>query len=595
MLDGLWEFRSDPEDIGNRDRWFRTDSGFSETITVPFPIGSPLSGQEYSSADVNWYRRVITPAELEQAGDGSRISIHFEAVDFEATVWVDGVKRAHHVGGYTPFTVVVDRPRSGRLLTITVRTEDSRTDLDKPRGKQDWRATPHGIWYEQSRGIWRNVWMEATEENYIESLNWSSDIDQALVTATVTLAQQPASLGTLTVELLLGDSILARGTAEVAERESKLILHVPALRNRHEWDSLLWAPGRPNLVDARVFYDELSSNDRVISYLGLRQVSLDSRFLRINRLPVFVRGILDQGYWEQSYFTPPSQDAIRRDLELAQEMGFNTVRIHERSADRAYLTWADRMGIMVWAESASAYGFSATAMERTLSEWISLVERDSSHPSIVVWVPFNESWGISSIEDLPEQRHFLDSVVSMTRALDSSRPVIANDGWEQGDTDIVTTHDYATTGLELEVTYESAEAVAEAINRTGPQGRKTLLDGDWHGDRPVMVTEFGGVSLNLNDAGAWGYGIVSDREALRDRLEELFSALYRSPILGGICYTQLTDTGTETNGLCDANRVPKIPSSEIRSIVCDDSPHRRHVRPRLISEIQATDIQEEDV
>lgn len=586
-LDGRWEFAADPKDQGIKNGWFRPGEAFSGEINVPFPIGSELSGQAGTEADVNWYRRLVSAVEIAGAGKGPKIALHFEAVDFLADVWIDGQHCAQHSGGYSPFTVIVDRPEPGRNLCVVVRTEDSCTDISKPRGKQDWRNEPHGIWYHQSRGIWRDVWIEALPQNFVASVQWNSNIDTGTVSAKIRLQRPPTVLASVSVQLSLAGKILARCETLVIEGEATVPIEIPALRNRHEWDEFLWSPEIPNLVDALIVYREDESVDTVISYLGIRQVSLDRRYLAINRVPIFVRGVLDQGYWPKSYFTAPSAEDYRRDLSLAQQMGFNTVRVHERSADRKFLAWADRMGIMVWAESASAYGFDAVAIERTMSEWVALVERDKSHPSIVAWVPFNESWGVSSIAARPEQGHFVDSVVSVTRALDSSRPVIANDGWEQRDTDIVSTHDYATTGRELVASYADVSSIAETVHGTGPQGRQTLLAGSWSDDRPVMVTEFGGISLNESDSGSWGYGVVADKEEFQLRLQELFASLYQSPILGGFCYTQLTDTGAETNGLCDASRTPKLPIEVLRKIVCGDDPHREHVRPRKVNEVSA--------
>ncbi|WP_099332397.1 glycoside hydrolase family 2 protein [Actinomyces minihominis] len=585
-LNGLWEFAPDLQDVGISQSWYNRSEVFADSIVVPYPVGSLLSQWSGEVPDICWYRRVVRPDEVQ--GTGSKVVVHFEAVDFVADVWVNGQHVVRHEGGFTPFEVVIDFASIVDGMVLVVRAEDRAEDIDKPRGKQDWNEEPHGIWYQQSVGIWRDVWVERVPETSIASVSWSSDLDRALVTADVTLRGAVSPNSTLCIELSMGSRLLAKATVLTSVTHSQVTLNIPCLRNRHEWDELAWSPDHPNLVDARVTYHDPVSDDQVLSYLGVRKISLDNRYLQVNRMPVFQRGVLDQGYWEESYFTAPSHEAILEDLRLVRDLGFNMVRVHERSADRRYLTWADRLGIMVWCESASAYGFSPLAVQRTLAEWVALVARDKSHPSIVVWVPFNESWGVSSIADVPEQRHFVNALVSATRALDPTRPVIANDGWEQLDTDIVSTHDYGSTGQELEIAYQDVEAIRQTVSGTGPQGRRILLSTTWQDDKPIMVTEFGGISLQESFKDAWGYRVAKTKEGFEANLAELFAALYASPVLGGICYTQLTDTGQETNGLCDANRKPKLPTASIHSIVTNTEPHRSQIRPRTITEVRAS-------
>ena len=222
-----------------------------------------------------------------------------------------------------------------------------------------------------------------------------------------------------------------------------------------------------------------------------------------------------------------------------------------------------------------------------MQEWRDLVLRDRNHPSLIVWVPFNESWGVDLIVTSPRQQAFVRSVVALTDALDGTRPVIANDGWEQLETPIVTTHDYGVYGEQLRVNYADRESIAELVNGVGPQGRKILLGQPWSDDRPVMVTEFGGISLPLDAEDAWGYAVVPTVEAYEERVSGLFDALESSPILAGFCYTQLTDTRQETNGLADENRNPKLPLEVIRGFVTSSARQSGQIRPRTIVEASA--------
>lgn len=584
-LGGEWQFAPDPEELGTQRGWHLDDQPFTRTIQVPFPPGSELSGVAAEHAvDVVWYRRTVTAEELAHLAHGEVLLLHFEAVDYRADVWVDGHHAASHEGGFTPFTVQLER--GTEPVTVVVRAEDRRQDLSQPRGKQDWRETAHGIWYERSNGIWRDVWMEAVPRAHVSELRWDSDVDAATVRCELAFSGWLAPGASVSIDLSLDGVPLTRAEVAVSGPTAEVTLHLPEVRNRMEWPELVWSPETPTLLDATVRLRTDGATDEVVSYTGLRKVDAEGQYLRVNDRPTYVRAVLDQGYWAQSYLTPPEADALRVDLQLSKDLGFNTVRIHQRVPDRRFLTWADRLGLMVWAEFPAAFEFSRRAVERTVAEWTAAVARDASHPSIVAWVPFNESWGVSAVASDEQQQHFVDGVVSLTRSLDPSRPVVANDGWEQLETDIVTLHDYAATGTELRAGYLDATAVSESVHGAGPQGRRTVLREPWTGDRPVIVSEFGGVSLQVDADEAWGYSVARDTADFAERLRGLFEALRASSVLAGYCYTQLCDTGQETNGLCLADRSPKLPVEDLRAIVVgreDEFASQR--RPRTIREI----------
>ncbi|WP_022867593.1 glycoside hydrolase family 2 protein [Schaalia vaccimaxillae] len=579
-LNGDWSFAYDPNDVGVDERWWLDPSPLAQNIRVPFPPGSSLSTVVEEDCDVVWYARHIRIAHLPSPTD--RVLLHFEAIDHEADIWINGHHLAHHIGGYTPICVDMTAALDGAEALVVVRARDERLNIDQPRGKQDWQVQTHGIWYCRSTGIWRDVWTETVPELSIESVTWGSDLVAGTISCSIALRGHPKGQ----VNVVVGDidAPLVCASAPIVSSRVELVLEVPALRNKLEWDTLVWRPDHPVLFDASIDIVGPTHKDHVVTYLGIRQVDLSCGYLRMNNDPVYVRAVLDQGYWEESYFTAPTPNHLRADLECAQSLGFNTVRVHQRTPDRRYLAWADRLGIMVWSEYASAYAFSRDAIDQFVSGWSEIVRRDLSHPSIVAWVPFNESWGVPGIVDDPRQQAFVDGVVALTRALDGSRPVIANDGWEQLDTDIITIHDYGTTYGQLLVNYADEAAVAQTIEGIGPQGRTILLRGEYD-DRPVMVSEFGGIALNRSGPQAWGYGVVEDWQALETRVAELFDALYRSPAISGVCYTQLTDTAQEANGLCWADRSPKIPTDRIRRFVNPADRLNEQIRPRTIREI----------
>ena len=603
-LGGPWQFQADPLDEGVSQQWYALDSSdeelFASSIVVPFPPGSELStvcvDAPEDVPDVVWYRREISPEELAAAGSNSEVFLNFEAVDYQADVWVDGQYCTRHVGGYTPFSVSLGSDVSVPK-TVVVRALDTR-DPGQPRGKQAWRDEPDGIWYHRSTGIWRDVWLESRPTCAVSGFQWETDLVRGVLSGVVAFDSQPEAGATLKLTLSRGGEIVASVTQVLVggQSEARVELPVPQLGNRLEWDRWLWAPDHPNLLDLLVELESGGERDHVVSYVGLRTVDLTKRYMRINREPIYIRGVLDQGYWPQSFFTAPNAAALKNEVELTLALGFNLSRVHERTADRRYLYWADRRGLMVWGESASTYSFGERSMRAIIDEWYAIVIRDRAAPSIVTWVPFNESWGVGEIADSVKQQAFVESVVALTRALDGTRPVSANDGWEQLDTDVVTTHDYGTSGEQLFVNYRDVEAVAETLGGDGPQGRPTLIGSQWADDKPVIVSEFGGVSLGNSggeDTGAgsgeskveeWGYDQVSTPAEFEERFDSLVTGLLRSPVLAGFCYTQLTDTLQEANGICTSDRQPKIRADIVRGIVENPEPAKAQQRPRVITD-----------
>jgi hypothetical protein len=347
------------------------------------------------------------------------------------------------------------------------------------------------------------------------------------------------------------------------------------LRNAQDRDRLLWSPEQPVLVDAEVVLRERGSGlvvDAVDSYLGLRSVGVGGGAFLLNGRPCYLRSVLDQGYRPRTHLATRGTDELRAEVELVKALGFNAVRVHQKAEDPRFLYWADRLGLMVWAETANAYEFSATAAALLTTEWIDLVRRDRSHPCVVTWVPINESWGVQDIATVRAQQQLSRSLAALTRALDPSRPVVSNEGWEHLDSDILGLHDYTTDAARLRARYADRQAVlATVLSGHGPQGRRPVLDEAQErafveGRAPLMITEFGGLSMS-SDEGSWGYAQASSASAYADWLRRLFDALRASPEIAGFCYTQLMDTGQEANGLVHADRTPKLPVETIRAIV----------------------------
>lgn len=588
-LDGPWWFAHDDEGRGLADRWYdpavSPTSGaepFAREIRVPFPPESPASGiGDTGFHPVVWYRRTVTAADL-GAVPGRLALVHFGAVDHAARVWCDGVPVGEHVGGQTPFTVDVtalldDDPQREHVLVV--RAEDDPHDLGLPRGKQDWWPEPHGIWYHRTTGIWQTVWAESVPPQHVVDLAWVTD-DRGTVRAELTLATRPVAPVSVSITLTLGAEVLAAVTARVDGPRAVLDVALPAFGNGQDRGRLAWTPERPTLIDARVVVrdgpveEDAAVLDEVDSYLGLRTAGVGGGSFLLNGRPYHVRSVLGQGYWPDTHLAA-TPDALRREVELIKELGFNAVRVHQKVEDPRFLYWADRLGLLVWGETAAAYEFSPHAVELLAREWPAIVRRDRSHPSIVTWVPMNESWGVQDIAVDPAQRAYAAALAALTRALDPTRPVISNDGWEHVDSDVLGVHDYTTDPDVLAARYRDDRAVRETVAGFGPQGRRPVLtDGQLArfdaGTAPLMITEFGGVAY-ASDAPTWGYAEVSTDDEFAGLLRALFDALRSAPRVAGFCYTQLTDTLQEANGLLTADRHPKLPVATLRAIVTGEA------------------------
>ena len=574
-LGGRWEFGYDDEDTGVDDRW-ADGHDLDREILVPFPPESPASGiGDPGFHPVVWYRRRITRADLERAGlgvQGDRVLLHFGAVDYRADVWLDGQHLGAHEGGHTPFTFDVTPHVRGpaESWSLVVRAEDDPHDPAQPRGKQDWELESRGIWYDRTTGIWQPVWLEAVPAVHVRRLAWSADLAAATVTLDLELSARPAGPAQVRVLLSAGAEPLADVSVRADEPRSRTVLALRGQSNGMAARALLWSPEQPRLVEAEVTVTAADGAvDRVWSYLGLRSVGWAAGRFLINDRPCYLRAVLAQGYWRESHLAAPSADALRAEVQLIADLGFNAARVHQKAEDPRFLAWADRLGVLLWGEAPAAYEFSATAVERTTREWLDLVRRDVSHPSIVTWVPLNESWGIQHVAADPAQLAFAQALRHLTRALDGTRPVISNDGWEHAGSDLWTVHDYGTSGEQLAASYTDPATVLALMAGIGPLGRRMhVLDGTYDG-QPVIVSEFGGVSdvpaVDLETS--WGYVTTAGSEQYESLLRELFTALQSSPVLAGFCYTQLTDTGQETNGLADPQRRPKLPAERIRAIV----------------------------
>lgn len=526
-----------------RARGLPTTDSLERTITVPFPPESELSGVAHRDfMDAVWYRREF---EVTSEDVDGRLLLHFGAVDYEAEVWVNGESVGSHRGGYTPFTFdvtdVVDRGTNA--LTVCARDE-VRTG-NQPAGKQSQRYDSHGAVYTRVTGIWQPVWLEPVPETYVERLQIDPNLPDGTVHVRASLRGDPRGVD-LEVEAAFEGEPVGEASTGVAGGTARCAVGVGEVHP--------WTPESPDLYDLTVrLRRDGEVVDEVESYAGLRSVAVEDGVVLLNGERRFQRLVLDQGYYPDGLYTAPSDDALRRDVELGKEMGFDGARLHEKVFEPRFLYHADRLGYLVWGEHAN-WGLDhadPANLGPFLDEWIEVLERDYNHPSLVGWTPFNET-------PTDQEDDLLRTVYRATKAIDPTRPVVDTSGYVHVETDLLDVHDYTQDVAEFRERYGALE-----------EGESVELDyGDGeYGPELSYVSEYGGIWWNPGNEGGWGYGDRPESvDEFVERYRGLTEALLENERVGLFCYTQLYDIEQEANGLYTYDREPKFTPERMREL-----------------------------
>lgn len=564
-LNGEWDFQFDDADEGEEAGWYLEGASapFAQKISVPFTFQSKLSGiADPSFHDIVWYRRTF---EVPEKWSGKRTVLHFGAVDYVAKVWVNGQLAATHEGGHTPFHADITPLLKVGSNTIVLRAQDYSRDVTLPRGKQYWLEDSASIFYTRTTGIWQSVWLEPVSAVHLGKVMVTPDIDRNEIRLRTFIEGLPIGGGSgvkLRVRISFQGEMVAEDEYVVKGAEQTRTIGLNDFTDHGH--GRLWSPEHPNLYD--IEYSLVHAGecvDEVSSYFGMRKVSIENGKWSLNNRPYYQRLVLDQGYFPEGLLTAPTDEDIKRDVELTKEMGFNGARKHQKTEDPRFLYWCDKLGLLVWSEAANAYEYSEQYVRRFTKEWIEIMERDYSHPCIVVWVPLNESWGVPNVQiDQRQQQHGL-AMYHLTKSLDLTRPVVYNDGWEHMLTDLVTIHDYESRQEVLEERYASAESAVDAM----PANRRIFVGGASYQGQPILVSEFGGIAFKKSDWEGWGYSGADNEEDYLRKLKAVVDPMFSSPVIQGYCYTQLTDVEQEINGLLTYDRVPKAPLEDIRKIM----------------------------
>ena len=559
-LNGQWDFAFDDDNVGISQCW-EVNFPVVRKIEVPFCYQSKLSGiAEHEIHPILWYHREVT---VPESFSGKRILLHFGAVDHSCQVYLNGRMVGSHSGGYTPFHFSVENYLVPGVNHLVVRVED-RPDCSQPRGKQYWKPQADRCWYEACSGIWQTVWMEAVGKNYLHHVRILPDIDRKEIRLEVVLDAEPSQPMVLESEITFEGKPVTVHSQSLQRKRTYLTI---ALEEKDFIDEQhYWWPHAPHLFDVQFSLTSGGSClDKVSSYFGMRKVSIRGGHILLNNMPYYQKLVLDQGYWEDGMLTAPSDEALRKDVELTRQLGFNGARKHQKIEDPRYYYWADKLGLLVWGELPSAYEFGPDEMKMQMDQMHEFMLRDANHPCIIAWVPLNESWGVRNIIADPNQQSYAAALYHQIKALDSTRFISNNDGWEQvSQTDIYGIHDYRPFGDRFAEDYADVAGIFE----TTPAARILLSNGQPLENKPILVTEFGGIALQSGKGEFWGYnGLEKDEEAFLRRFGSLIRGLRSIPYLQGYCYTQLTDVYQEQNGLLNFDRTFKISPEKVAEII----------------------------
>lgn len=545
-LNGTWEFAFDFGNSGRERKMWEAET-YEHKIVVPFVPESKLSGIEYIDfIPACWYRRTFT---LPDGWDktAGRVLIHFGAVDYYSEIRVNGELAGTHRGGYTPFAVDVTKLLTDGENVLSVFAEDNgKSDL-QPTGKQVYYSYYNrGCHYTRCTGIWQTVWMEYVPCNYVKNLKLTPDIDAGKLDVIVTLEGDNSAVETVTAEASFDGESVSVVTARVLGKYAQFSMPLPAAK--------LWSLEEPNLYDLKV----TAGDDTVTSYFGMRSVAINGYAIEINHKPVYQRLVLDQGYFPDGIYTATEDSDLAHDIELSKAAGFNGARMHMKIFEPRFLYHADRMGYLLWDEFPN-WGLDESNPASLLSilpEWLTEMERDYNHPSVVGWCPFNET-GVRRNKDV------FRTVYQATRAVDPMRPIIDTSGYVHVITDIYDVHNYDQNPESFKKAFEWLETGEGELFVNNPKYEQ-------YEGQPYFVSEFGGTYWNIDEdpSAAWGYGQApKSLEEFYERFEGLINVLLDNPKMCAFCYTQLTDVYQEKNGIYAFDRRAKFDLDRLHKIM----------------------------
>ena len=562
-LNGEWNFIFDDNDEGETKKYFK-EFPMDKKIIVPFTYETKLSGIEYESVHyIVWYNKKINISK-EQL-QNNKVILNFEGSDYKTKVWINGKYIGENIGAYSRFSFDIEKYVIEGENDITIKVEDS-LSKDQPRGKQRYKKESWKCWYIQTTGIWKTVWLEWVSKKYLKAVKITPKTDKVQLEIETNLSEQDIEQQKyyIETEISFNGQILNNTKEMINNNYEKIEINIVKEGIKH--DIQKWKVNSPNLYDITYkLYCEDKVIDTAYSYFGIREIAIKENKIFLNDEELYLKLILDQGYWKESHLTPPNEESLIKDIESVLAFGYNGIRKHQKVEDERFLYWCDVKGILVWSEMANCYNFDDNSLQNFTNEWIKVVKQNYNHPSIITWVPINESWGIPEVSICEKEQNFATTLYYLTKSIDDTRPVISNDGWEHTISDIITIHDYKQDNELLYQEYSDKEM--KVLNNLEEYNGKHRLfaSGYKYEGQPVIMSEYGGIAINSEEG--WGYGKqVKDEKELIERFSKLTKTIKNISYISGYCYTQLTDVQQEINGLMNAERNYKIEPNIIRNI-----------------------------
>ena len=551
-LNGKWQFKFDHGRTGE-ERDFVNADVFDYEINVPFTYESPLSGINVKDiCECVWYKRTFNLDDGEECNKG-RILLHFGAVDYHAKIWVNGKYVDFHRGGMTSFSLDITKYAQPGENVLVVKVTDNLRDGKQPSGKQCPAYSSYTCLYTRTTGIWQTVWLEYVPfESYIKDFKVYTDIDNSTVTINASFANAVKD-AYFAAKVLYNDEIITVKSQKAGGTSASIQLEIPKEK------LYLWDVGKGELYGLILKYGNSENenlNDKVYSYFGMREIKIDGYKILLNGRPVFQRLVLDQGFYPDGTWTAPSAEALKNDIEISMEAGFNGARLHQKIFEPLFHYYADTLGYITWGEHGNwGMDSSAESYQNFTCEWIGAVNRDFNHPSIIGWCPHNETNWEQRGEDLAY-------IYRITKSIDYTRPVIDTSGYVHVATDIFDIHDYDQNVETFNKRYLALldkDNKAELFQNNNRWSREKIME------LPYFISEFGGTwwsdvsKESESHTQSWGYGKApEDIERFYERFDGLVSALLDNPRVCAFCYTQLTDVEQEQNGIVYYDRRKKF-------------------------------------
>lgn len=560
VLDGEWDFCFGTlED--NEEKFVKK---FPNTlkIRVPYAYRSEASGigceEIFQSV---WYRKSFDFSQKMHKKE--RLILHFEGADHHTRVWVNGKYVGENFGGYVRFSFDIAPFLAAGKAEIVVRCIDTYS-CTQARGKQKWDRNVFGCWYTETTGIWKSVWAEFLSCAYVERVKITPNTDDYFVQFDYSLPFLKDDLQLKTVVSFDG-RVIAEDTVSVKRNEFSRKIDITS--EADFFKRRFWFSHLPDLYDVEyILYEKGKETDRVCSYFGLVKYATEKDNITVNDYPVYLKMTLDQGYFPGGWLTP-DEEQIVRDILLTKEIGLNGIRKHQKIEDERFYYYCDILGVYVWLEMPSYYEFNDSAMENFTVQWTRILRQYENHPCIMALVPFNESWGVQRIFSDRRQQTFTEGIYYLSKSLLPGKLVISNDGWEHTKSDIVTLHNYAERGEQLNEVYSDLNDILQNKKTKAFPHKFIFAEGYKYEGQPVVVSEFAGIAFEKDKQNGWGYGnMVKDEEEFLSRLGSLIDAIRSQPKFSGYCITQTTDVQHEINGLYDFNRKLKVDKEKLTQI-----------------------------